>query len=234
MAVATFVALLVLNEISGHLADNFGSTAGLVLMALILLAVFVLISTVEPLRRAFRAPFDQALTVGESYGYSGLLIRASGRGSSSSSSSSTSRSAPGGGPAPVSPRSGGAGGARGAGGRSKATGDERSVLSVPDLPTTTLLVASATNIDLGRPVVLTAEVRAAEGEPTGRIEFVFNDKVGRRASLRRSFGAGTASVTLRDLKVGVYDVVARYRGSGQFQPSSSDMVRVTVRPRESS
>jgi hypothetical protein len=97
------------------------------------------------------------------------------------------------------------------------------------VPTTTSIRASRTSVTAGTPVTLTAEVRASDGVPEGRVHFVFNDPAMRRASLGSAGGAGTASLTLDNLKVGVYDVAAEYPGAGRFRKSVSMPLRVVVR-----
>jgi len=228
-AVGIMAAALIARGVGDWFADHLGSKGELVVLLVLLGGFWVTISWIEPARRSAMAPFRKILAFGESHGYGGLWMTAAAPAPTSGSASAARRESPG--PRGAGPGPGGmAGGGSSPASASTATGDERSRFTAPEAPTTTSLLVSSTSVEAGTAVTFTAEVRAPDGIPDGRVSFVFNDTATRRASLTSSGGAGTASLRIDNLRVGVYDVVVKSPGAGRFRPSASMPARVVVRP----
>lgn len=221
-AVGILATAFVARGVSSWFADHLGAKGELAVMLVLLAGFWATMTWIEPARKAAMSPFYKVLAFGQSQGYGGVWAAAPvSAGSPSAGGTPSSRSGSGagarpGGSAPAS--------------SPVATGDGRRSLLGREIPTSTLLRVSAPSVGVGTPVTITAEVRAAEGIPDGRVRFVFNGTASRRATLGRSGGAGAASLTLDSLKVGVYDIAAEYAGAGQFRASTALPVRVVVRP----
>ena len=210
---------------SDWLAESLGPRRGPLLLACLVSLVVLAVVRIEGAREAILAPVHAVLAAAEPYGYRGLLMTADGVGT--------------GGPA----RSGGGargrlegrapGGSRIAGGGQAWTGvagDDGRASTFEAVPTATALRLSAVRMTVGRQVRCVAEVRASRGSPLGRVEFVVNGVVAASRPLSEIFGAAEASFELRELRVGAYDVVARYTGGLGFRPSRSVPVQLLVFP----
>ena len=102
-------------------------------------------------------------------------------------------------------------------------------VSLPIVPTTTTLTASATNPVIGTTLTLTATVSPASGTaiPTGTV--IFND--GSTALNTGTLDAtGKATFSTAALTVGTHNITAAYVGATGFASSTSPTVTVTIAP----
>jgi hypothetical protein len=95
------------------------------------------------------------------------------------------------------------------------------------VPTTVSLIASASNILFGTPVILTASVIVNSGTttPTGTVTFRTN---GAESGTANVSGAGFATITLRNLPGGADNVTATYNGDPSHLTAVSNNVPFTV------
>jgi hypothetical protein len=209
---------------SDWFADAMGPRRGPLTLALLLTIVVLTVVRIEPARRAILAPLYAALAAVEPYGYSGLLVTAGGGGGGGASSGGGGRGAGGGRPAGGGRLAGGGGARAGSAGGTTGTSTHEAV------PTATALKLSAARVTVGRLVRCVVEVRASRGRPVGSVDFVFNGVVAATRPVSEIFGAAQASFETTELRVGAYDVVARYSGALGFRPSQSLPVQLLVFP----
>ena len=89
---------------------------------------------------------------------------------------------------------------------------------------TVLTSASATSL-MGKPAVFTAVVTSTTGTPTGQM--IFRDGTTVIGSMRLS-AVGTATLSITTLARGPHSITATYSGDGNYGPSPSAAVAVTV------
>ena len=98
-------------------------------------------------------------------------------------------------------------------------------ITLPGIPTTTSLSASAVSMPVGQILVLTATVIAASGDtPTGTVTFL-NGQTSLGSGSLNSNGVATIAITPA---IGSYSITASYGGSTTDAPSSSTPVPVSV------
>jgi Bacterial Ig-like domain (group 3) len=93
--------------------------------------------------------------------------------------------------------------------------------------TSTTVTASVNPSVVGQTVVLTADVTAAAGTPTGSVTFTDGGTVLGTTSVGAS---GTATLSTTALAVGSNTVVAAYSGSAAYSSSQSSNLSLTVNP----
>lgn len=105
-----------------------------------------------------------------------------------------------------------------------ATSTSFQVAQAPGGATTTTLTSNVSSIASASPVTFTANVAAANGTPTGTVQF-FDDGV---SIGMESLSSGVATLTTADLPAGVQYITAAYFGTAGYSGSTSSALVETV------
>lgn len=98
-------------------------------------------------------------------------------------------------------------------------------VTVALIPTTTTLMTSAANANLGTSITFTATVSSGAGTPGGNVTFMNGSNTLGTGTLN---GSGVATYTTSSLAAGSYSITADYGGSSTYAASTSAAVAQTI------